>query len=57
MDGNLGVRPYQVNFEERGAGKVMRVVLYVWDWIPVRGGAGVDSSVTSTGSPTAVLGN
>jgi hypothetical protein len=56
VDGDLVVRPYKVNFGEGGAaGKMVRVVLYVWDWVPVRDGASVESSVISTGSPTAVL--
>jgi hypothetical protein len=56
VDRNLVVRPYKVNFGEDGAArKVVRVVLYVRDWIPVRDGASVESSVISTGSPTAVL--
>jgi len=56
VDGNLVVRPYKVNFGEGGAaGKAVSVVLYVWDWLPVRDGASVESSIISTGSPTSVL--
>ena len=56
MDGNLVVRPYQVNFGKGGAtGKAVGVVLYVWDRIPVWNGASVQGSVVSTGPLTAVL--
>jgi len=42
MDRNLIVSSYQANLGEGGAaGKEVGVVLYVWDWIPVRGGASV----------------
>jgi hypothetical protein len=57
VDGNLVLRPYKVNFGGDAAGKVVTVVLYVWDWVPVRDGASVGSSVISTGSPTDVLGH
>ena len=33
----------------------MGVVLYMWDWIPVRDGASIQGLVGSTGPPTAVL--
>ena len=33
----------------------MGVVLYVWDWIPVRVGPSVKGSIDSTGLPTGVL--
>jgi hypothetical protein len=50
------VSSYQVNFGKGGAaGKAVGVVLYVWDWIPVRDGPSVKGSVVSTGPPTAVL--
>jgi hypothetical protein len=56
VDGNLVECPYKVNFGEDGAaGKVVRVVLYVRDWVPVRDSASVESSVISTRSPTTVL--
>jgi len=56
VDGNLMVCPYKVNFGEGGAaGKIVRVVLYMWERVPVRDGASIERSVISTGSPTAVL--
>jgi len=56
MDRDLMVSSYQVNLGKGGAaGKVVGVVLYVWDWIPVRNGASIKGSVVSTGPPTAVL--
>ena len=56
VDRDLMVSSYQVNLGKGGAaGKVVGVVLYVWDWIPVRDGASVKGSVVSTGPPTAIL--
>jgi hypothetical protein len=56
VDRDLMVRRYQVNLGKVGvAGKAVGVVLYVWDWIPVRDGPSVKGSVVSTGSTTAVL--
>ena len=50
------VSSYQVNLGKGGAAaKAVGVVLYVWDWIPVRDGASVKGSVVSTGPPAAVL--
>jgi len=50
------VSSYQVNLRKGGAaGKAVGVVLYVWDWIPVRNGPSVKGSIVSTGPPTAVL--
>jgi hypothetical protein len=56
VDRNLVVCPYKVNFGKGGAaGKAVGVVLHVWDCVPARDGASVESSVVSTGSPTAIL--
>ena len=50
------VSSYQVNLGKGGAaGKAVGVVLYVWDWIPVRGGPSFKGSVVFTVPPTAVL--
>jgi len=50
------VSSYEVNFGKGGAArKAVGVDLYVWDWVPVRDGASVKSSVVSTGPPTTVL--
>jgi hypothetical protein len=58
FDRNLVVSPEEVNFGKGGsAGKTVGVVLYAWDWIPVRDGASVQGSIISTGLPTAVLGH
>jgi hypothetical protein len=56
VDRNLMVSPHEVNFGKDGAaGKAVGVILYVWDWVPVRYSKGVECSVVSTGPPTAVL--
>ena len=56
MDRDLMVSSYQVNLRKGGAArKAVGVVLYVWDWIPVRNGPSVKGSIVSTGPPTAVL--
>ena len=50
------VSPNDVDFRKDGAaGKAVGVVFYVWDWVAFRDGAIVQSSVGSTGPPTAVL--
>jgi hypothetical protein len=56
VDRDLLVSSEEVNFGKVGAaGKAVGVVLYMWDQIPVRDGVSVQSSVISTGPPTAVL--
>jgi len=56
VDRDLKLSSYQANLGECGAaGKAVGVVLYVWNWKPVRDGASVQGSVVSTGPPTAVL--
>jgi hypothetical protein len=56
VDEDLVIAPYKIKFGEGGAaGKVVRVVLYVWDRVPVRDGESVESSVISARSPIAVL--
>jgi len=56
LDRNLVVRPCKVNFGKCGAPrKAVGVFLHVWDCVPFRDGASVESSVVSTGFPTAVL--
>jgi hypothetical protein len=42
VDRDLMVSPHEVNFGKGvTAGKAVRVVLYMWDWIPVGDGASV----------------
>jgi hypothetical protein len=56
VDRNLVISSDEVNFGKGGAaGKAVRVVLYVWDRIPVWDGASVQSSIISAGPPTVVL--
>jgi hypothetical protein len=56
VDRYLVVSYDEVNFGKGGAaGKAAGVVLYVWDRIPVRVGASVQSSIISAMPPNAVL--
>jgi hypothetical protein len=56
MYGNLVVSPHKVNFRKDGAaGKVVSVVLYLWDRVPVRNCARVKGSGVSAWPPTPVL--
>jgi len=57
MGRDLMVSSYQVNLGKVGAAKkeVVGVVLYVWDWIPVRDGTSDKSSVVSTGPRNALF--
>ena len=52
------VSPYEVYFGKGGAaGKAVGIILYVWNWLPVRNGASIECSLVAIGSPTAVLGH
>ena len=56
VDRDLMVSSYQASFGKGcAARKAVGVVLYVWDWVPVRDGASFKGSVVSTGPPAAVL--
>jgi hypothetical protein len=58
VDRNLVVSSDEINFGKGGAaGNAMGVILNVWDRIPVRDGASVQSSIISAGPPTVVLGH
>ena len=52
----FGGKPYEFYFGKGGAaGEAVGVILYMWNWVPVRNGASVECSVVATGPSTDIL--